>query len=354
MRILHVVDVKNPNGNGVVVAVNEYARHEAKLAEVAIYNLGTKFSSLADVPIYHAESFRTISDLPNDFARPDIVVFNEVYKWKYLELARECRKRKIPYIIIPHGSITKHAQRQKSFKKKIANMLFFNRFIRNATAVQFLNQKERDGTRIKYKKAIISGNGIDTKKVKLSAIPKEKSLVYIGRYDKHVKGLDLLIDVCKNNAAWFRKNKVRVLLYGRDSVNTRDELAAEINRADIADIMQINGELYGREKETVLTNSYAFVQVSRHEGQPMGIMEALSYGLPCIITYGTSFGEYVNENKCGIGINFNKDELFAAIKTMFEDEKLRNKYSKNTKVVKKDFSWSQVAEKCIDEYQGLL
>ena len=86
----------------------------------------------------------------------------------------------------------------------------------------------------------------------------------------------------------------------------------------------------------------------------MGILEALSYGLPCIVTYGTTFGEYVNDNNCGIGIKFDCKELFGAIRKMFENKRFRDECAKNTVVIEQNYNWDHVAKKCLACYEELL
>lgn len=43
----------------------------------------------------------------------------------------------------------------------------------------------------------------------------------------------------------------------------------------------------------VLLQTDLFIQTSRHEGMPMGLLEALSIGVPCLVTVGTSLGHII-------------------------------------------------------------
>ena len=354
IKVLHILDVKNPLCNGVATAVKDYIRNESGYADVALYSLGSEAQNDRSSHIFESKKYNNIKSLPGGFSSPDIVVFNEIYKKKYIKLYKECLKNNIPYIIIPHGCLVKEAQSKKYLKKKIANVLLFRAFIEHASAIQFLNEIERNNSISINKKTIISGNGIDIKKKKNHFNACIKNIIYIGRYDVKTKGLDLIINTCMKNAEWFRTNNVAINLYGRDSTNTRKELALIVERDGISDIVKVNDAVYDIEKESVLLNSYAFIQTSRHEGQPMGVLEALSYGLPCIVTFGTSFGDYVNNNKCGIGISFDEDELFEAVKKITEDEKLRNMYSRNSKIIEAYYEWHEVSRKCIEEYKELI
>ena len=180
------------------------------------------------------------------------------------------------------------------------------------------------------------------------------NLVYIGRYSLYIKGLDLLVKICAKHKNWFVDNNVVINLYGRDSENSIDKLKKMIEEKEVEGIIILNEAIYGKQKEQVILDSYAFIQLSRHEGQPMGIIEALSYGLPCIVTYGTSFGEYINNNNCGYGCNFDADEIFSKIKVMYEDKTKRNIQSENAyKIVRSEYDWKKIISKLIEEYKNL-
>lgn len=350
MKLLHITSITNPKGNGVAVAVSNYYKYEKELVDVAVYNMESDV--IMGKRSYNGSRYKKIADLPDGFSSPDLVVFNEVYKPVYLTLYKECIKANTPYIIIPHGCLTRESQKKNKMKKMIANALLFNRFIDGALAIQYLNTMEWSDTIVRNDRSIISGNGIEIKEKKNKSI--DKTFIYIGRYDVKVKGLDLLVEVVAKNKEWFIENGVTIQLYGRNSGNGYNTMKKIIKDNGISDIIFLNDAVYGKKKEQVLLRSYAFIQVSRHEGQPMGIMEALSYGLPCIVTYDTSFGEYVNVNTCGIGIRFSSKELFNAIRYLFENKTIRDQYAVNTSKIKKDYAWDGVIKNCINEYKFLL
>ena len=351
MKLLHITSVTNPVGNGVAVAVSNYFSYEKKYVDVALYNI--EKNVISDNHSYNISIYKNISALPDGFSNPDLVIFNEIYKPAYLKLYKECIKKKIPYVIIPHGCLTKKSQSKKKLKKIIANCIFFNRFINKSLAIQYLNEIEKKDSVITNHRFIVSGNGIEINEKKAYNF-KSKNFIYIGRYDIRVKGLDLLVKTVSENKEWFVNKNVKIELYGRNSGIGYKLLKELINENKISDILLLHDAIYDKEKEKALLNSYSFIQVSRHEGQPMGIMEALSYGLPCIVTYETTFGNYVNDNRCGIGINFDSTELFNAIKKMFEDERFRERCSKNSIIVDTDYEWNSVIKKCIEEYKELL
>mgnify|MGYP004538562419 FL=1 len=354
MNILHITDIANSKGNGVAVAVNDYLKYENVENNVAVYNLDSPIGN-EKIQKFSFSEYKKLSSLPEPFNKPDIVVFNEVYKIKYLKIARECKKNNIKYVIIPHGCLTNFSRKMKRsrLKKFIALNFVLKNFIKNASAIQYLNEYEKKETKICNNKSIISGNGIDVSLCKDNRFVN-KNLIYIGRYNIYHKGLDIIIEVCKKYRKWFLECNVAIELYGRDSNNNQMLLKELIEKNKLTNIVKLKGPIYGDEKVKLLCEAYAFIQTSRFEGQPMGILEALGNGLPCILTGGTSFAEYVNNNQCGFGSNFDVDEIFENIKNMYENEELRNKMSVNAKQsIRRDFLWEDVIKNCVNQYKKI-
>lgn len=352
LTIIHVTDIANPNGNGVAVAVSSYLRSEGKLVNAASYALGKTIPS-SEAKHFSGTHFCTIKELPEPFNSPDLVVFHEIYKTKYIALSKECAKNQIKYIIVPHGSLNKKAQQEKKIKKIIANKLMFNSFVKNADAIQFLTKEEQESSIYNGKHAIISGNGVDSTISNGYEKQNEKRIVYIGRYQTKVKGLDILVKIIGENQRWFRKNNVKIDLYGRDSSGGKEEIEELVSKGEISDIISINDAVYDKDKIELLRKSCAYIQLSRREGQPMSIIEALSCGLPCIVSTGTNFADYVNRNKCGFGC-LNEAQIIDSIKTVCLNDAKRKRLSDNAiKAAKRDFLLGVITEKKISQYEEI-
>lgn len=347
LNILQILDVDDAAGNGVADAVKKYVEYEG----ASLWCINDTIKVPDSITTISSRS-KTMHDVISEIGKPDLVIFNEVYKKEYLRLYKECIKNSIPYVIIPHGCLMRKAQKKSKLKKKVANLLLFNRFINHSLAIQYLNDREKDESIIKKQKFIVSGNGVDIADNKNSF--KNKDFVYIGRYSIKIKGLDLVVKMVSDNKEWFMKNKVKIQLYGRCLGNCCEKMRKLVSKNNVSDIIIVNDAIYGEDKNNVLLQSYAFIYPSRHEGHPMSVLEALSFGVPCIVTVGTSFSEYVNENGCGIGIMFDEKALFSAVKRMFEDEDFRSECAKNTIVVERDYSWRVVIKKSLKEYESLL
>lgn len=356
MTILFIAKPLSERGNGVVSAIKNELLYLQKAATVALYNIGVPLEKDIAEMVFSVAEYQKIKQLPTPFNKPDLVVFEEVYKIEYIKLYNECLCAKIPYVIIPHGCLVDLEQNKKKLKHQVANLLLFNRFIKKACAVQYLNEQERSVSHFTCRKTIIIPNSIEMKERMYTTDPDCFKFIYVGRYDIVVKGLDLLVDTFIGLRQWCRENHVTLALYGPIDVHTNLELLQEKIRAyHCHDFITINGPVYGEEKEKNLQEASVFIQTSRNEGQPMGIIEALSFGLPCVVTYATSFGAYCNEQQCGIGVNFSQEELAHAIQKIYLDKAFWQQCCQNASAcIQADFDIHAVTKRTLELYEQFV
>lgn len=354
MKILHIANINNNSLNGVCTVVPEHIRYQSLWAETALLNIADcKINGLNEQFVYSGGAWT--DDVSVDFQQPDLVVFHEVYRLYYLKIAKELRKRHIPYIIVPHGSLVKSAQQHNRIKKWVGNTLCFNTFINGAIALQMLSDNELSNTAFKPKK-FIGTNGIC-----ISSQRKEKFnddrlvLTYIGRLDVNVKGLDLLIAAVKEIKDFLLQRKVVINMYGPDFYGRYEQVCNLIFLAQVAEIVKSHHEVVDEEKENNLLASDIFIQTSRHEGMPMGILEAMGYGLPCLISQGTSLGKIVEQYDAGWVAETSVEGIRKAIvKAVTERQLLSEKSMRARKLVAENFSWKKIAEQTIQSYKSLL
>ncbi|MBP3197362.1 MAG: glycosyltransferase family 4 protein, partial [Butyrivibrio sp.] len=111
----------------------------------------------------------------------------------------------------------------------------------------------------------------------------------------------------------------------------------------------------GKEKKKVLLDSDLFIQTSRHEGMPMGILEAMSYGVPCLITEGTSLGDIVREYNAGWVAETNQESIILTLKRVLEEKDLlNNKSAQARKLVMENYSWAKTSKSAVLEYESLI
>lgn len=358
MVILHIACITNNLFNGVCIAAPQHALAQGEYEDVAFLNInnepvdslrGSKIKQLK-----YSKPFQ-IHALPTPFDHPDLVIFHECYRPDYLFISKNLRKNNIPYIILPHGELGEKAQKKKKIKKIIANILLFNRFINNSLAIQCLSKTELEQTHFNAKK-IIGTNGVmipEKNKKRFSA--SSIKIVYVGRLDSYVKGLDLLISAASYIKDDLLKKNAIINIYGPDLNGRYAHVQDLILKAKMTKIIKLHHEVTGSEKESIILNSDLFIQTSRFEGMPLGILEALSYGIPCIITEGTNLKNDITQANAGWCAKNNANEIAKTIQQAINyTQSYRRMGLNGRKLIIQKYTWQVVSKNTLEKYKALL
>ena len=288
---------------------------------------------------------KSLNCLPHPFNKPDAVIFEGFYYMDDVRIAKRLRKQNIPYVIIPRGSLTKIALHNHAwFKKWLAHIFIFDAFVKNAVAIQYLTvQEAMDSSNRFCTPYFIVPNGFNTpEKMKTGFSNEGIRAVFIGRLDMFHKGLDMILDALTQMHAQLLDAHFFLDIYGprRYDYNT---IANEIDLRKITDISAIHDEVSGKDKEDVLLDADVFMMASRFEGHPMGLIEALSYGIPCMVTPGTNMCEEIRESDAGWTCEGNVDGIKRAIIKIIKEKDLYAQKGDNGRRLSLDYSWERLA-----------
>lgn len=298
-----------------------------------------------------------LKSFPAPFNIPDMVVFEGFYNnINEVFLGKELRRKNIPYIIVPRSALTYQAlHNHAKWKKWIAHKLFFNRFIKDSIAIQYLTQQEAyDSNKVFRHKHFIIPNGYHTPISYKQVFNKDSiKAIYVGRIDLHQKGLDVLMDSlsCINDEAIAANFTLDI--YGPLNEETR-LLEAKIRDLKLHEIVRLKGEVIGKAKEKIILNADLFVLTSRFEGHPMGLIEALAYGVPCLITPGTNMKEEVELYDAGWTCSLNKKDISIAFLDIFSNKQNIIQKGQKARELSLKYNWDRIAHEFHKKIQEIL
>ncbi len=353
--VLHIAHVTKNAASGVSAVVPCYLAHQAAsgVYHCALLNLCTRnpFDTTdGGFPVFIGSR---LDDLPHPFSAPNLVVFHEIYRLQFIGLSKQLEKQGIPYIIVPHGSLTKEAQCERKMAKSILNAVYFNVFVRHAACLHYLSEGELIRTTVQNQQHFILGNGVDD--ACPVACEKKKQFLFLGRLDIRVKGLDLLLRGVAAAAAILRASGCNVMVAGPSEGGSLEKLRRTARSLKVDDLISFPGMVRGEEKNRLYSESLAYLQLSRTEALPTSVLEAMSYGLPVIVTQGTSMKDVVEQNDLGYGVESTSESVADALRSVASHpERAKEQGSRAREFVRANYTWDRVAQQQIQHYLSVL
>lgn len=366
MRILHIASINfQLLQAGLTYSVPKLVQHQASLegCSTALLNIRSSDScpDWLRVPVIPFRGFagNTFADVPDLFQKPDLAVFHSTYIPAYAAIGRHLRRRGIPYVITPRGGMTRFAQSLSRTKKFFGNLLFFDRLVKGSEAIHCLTQGEADEIVRWESKRFVVGNGIDIPAATDLATPGSRDqlvLTYIGRTDFHNKGLDLLVSGVARITGELRRNGAVINIHGPD--NKRGgyrQLRRAIAETHTEDLIHLHPGVWGRDKVAVLQASDVFVLLSRSEGHPMGLLEALAHGVPALVTPGTRMAEEIEAAGAGWKVAESADGVAERlIDVLNERDKLHKMGQYARGLISARYTWDRIATETVRHYRKVL
>jgi glycosyltransferase involved in cell wall biosynthesis len=304
---------------------------------------------------------RVLSQSISEF---DLVHIQELWHYPGYIASKIARSLNIPYIVTIHGELNEWNLQQKRLKKQIYMSAIQRGILRKSTALHAITQAESDRIRqlgFKTPVAMIP-NGIHTQEFAnlpdrsqfVSRYPelKDKLIVlFLGRIQQK-KGLDILARVFGNLAR--TRDDVRFVVAGPDEDNTLTEIKTILKSLGALERAVFPGMLTGDQKLEALSAADIFALTSYSEGFSMALLEALSAGLPLLITNECNFPE-VGESRAGFVVRPNDSETASALTSLLDSAELRREMSENAlRLVRSNYSWERIAEKMFTLYENVI
>ena len=150
------------------------------------------------------------------------------------------------------------------------------------------------------------------------------------------------------------EEKCTIILYGPDRNGAKKIITEQIKENGLEKVVEIRDGIHGKEKERVLLESDFFILTSRFEGHPMGLIEALSYGLPCLVTTGSNMADEILKANAGWTSDVNEEGIMEALKHLLNEKDQIPVKGKNALELSKQYNWDLLAKNAHEKYELLL
>ena len=171
-------------------------------------------------------------------------------------------------------------------------------------------------------------------------------LLYLGRLDP-IKGIENLLAALKESASF-----VTLSICGEGANGYLANLKALSRELGIEDRVKFLGHVTGEAKANCFAEADVFVMPSFSESFGLSAAEALSYGVPVIVSKGTPWSE-VEKVGCGLWVDNDPQSLASAFGQIREMPRAEMG-QRGREWMAREFSWDVIAARMVKVYEGLL
>jgi glycosyltransferase involved in cell wall biosynthesis len=242
--------------------------------------------------------------------KPDIVHCHSVFIPAQIGLCLMARRKRIPFVITPHGGLAREILNRGRLKKALYSTFIERPRFYGAAGIVGVAPRERDQIasfvpgyrgRVAVIPNVVEVARLSFKHWQRQEHRDRRKLVYLGRFDVDHKGIDLLAAV----AAALTETDVH--LYGLGS----SKAVADLQTRRPCNL-HFHAPVYDEDKIKVLLDADMYVQMSRWEAFGISVAEAMSLGVPCAITETMNLAPIFTEQRLGLTIPL--DPVIAAAK----------------------------------------
>lgn len=324
INVVHVASAPSIYGGHVISSVGiSKALSELDELNISLYlDIEDRSMIFFDLPKKHLflnskSFFKFFYKLYNNFKRDDPNIIHIHGAWSLI-MFLSCVYGylfNIPYVIHPHGMLSKWSFDYKYIKKNIAYFLYQRWCLKNSKLIFLTSSAEykdlyKLGSNLNYvviEQGISFSSPNNIKKLPLDPL-RIRNVLFLSRLHP-VKGIYELLEVWKvlNPSTWVLK------IAGPNEGDNLDKIMTYIKSHNLDNSVSVLGPADRLLKTELFEGADLFILPSHSENFGIVILEALSFGVPVITTKNTPW-EVLEENSCGWWVDMNINALHLALK----------------------------------------
>ena len=370
MKVLHFIlgraDPNTSNGvNKVIIGHAKYGILQGEdVSVVGLSSSQTTEYELIERDGFNVHSyssfwkgaFEKIKELSKEV---DIVHLHSVWNNYNLVVAKYLNNRRVPYVVTVHSGLTEDRLKQSNYHfKTLYHKFLQKRMFDTAAGIHALTNEEATVLR-KYtdnKNIFVVENGLEPiqfNKNKRFCSKKDKYKIgFLGRLavEKNIKGLLLALSVLPADI----KKKINLVLIGPVSKTDRSIFNDIISNHNLSEMVIFTGSLYKNDKIKALSSLDCYIHPAFSDVVSIAVMEAMSFGLPSIITRTSDVGYYYDTGSF-IMVEPDYNSIAKGLIQFIEYPEHHQTMSDNARSLAFNvFNWEVVIPKLYNEYSKLV
>ncbi|OKH56219.1 glycosyl transferase family 1 [Calothrix sp. HK-06] len=291
----------------------------------------------------------------------DLIHIHAIFSYASTIAMTIARAKKIPYIVRPLGQLCEWSLQQSARKKQIYLKLIERANVNNCQFLHFTSlQEQKEATQLNLNcPSFIVPHGLkfsplikDAKqhlRKKLNIPSDEPIILFLSRLHPK-KGLDYLIPALGKFNYPFH-----FVLAGNGSAEYQAEIESLLISHGIRERTHLVGFVKGKTKDLFMQGADLFALTSYSENFGVAVLEALSAGLPTLLTSGVALSSLVKEHKLGYVTEQDVLAIHDALEEFFNHPNTAESMGERArKLILEEYTWKHNSTRLIEIYQQIL
>ncbi|MEH2163373.1 MAG: glycosyltransferase [Nostoc sp.] len=322
----------------------------------------SRFSPTVKVVREYAFSWQLTAWLWDNISQYDILHIHAIFSYTSTIAMAIARIQNIPYIVIPHGLLSKWSLQQSTWKKQIYMRLIEQANLNHSQAIHLTSQLEKQEVAqlglstpsfvlphgLSHPPQILDAHSLLRQHLNLP--PDEPLILFLSRLHPK-KGLDYLIPALGK----LTHHRFTFAIAGSGSQEYEAEIESALVSNGIRDRTHFAGFVAGETKNLFIQGSDLFALTSHAENFGLAVLEALAVGVPVLVTPGVALASIVQEHQLGYVPELDVLAIAKAIEEhLTHPQEAKDMGDRARQMIREQYTWDKVAAKMVEIYQHII
>jgi glycosyltransferase involved in cell wall biosynthesis len=261
----------------------------------------------------------------------------------------ESLHRSTPVVISPLTQLCDEHLKRSRWKKR-AYVAGLRRYLAGRTVSLHGFSDEEIGESVRFispQVSFVASSGVFPHADQFTWSGVADHLLFFGRNDVHQKGLDLLVQGYRDAVG--RGLSSKLVIAGQPWARSTRWLSERTKDLDVT----ILGSVSEETKWNLLSGARCLVYLSRWDGPPRPIREALSVGAPAIVSTGTNMGHLVDDFRAGRAVSSSPEDIARALLAT-EQPGVVDGWAEGARRLRDRLTWNNIAADYEAGYRSVL